>query len=286
MRTSDRKYELLLAAVIAARATSFMFNKLVLTEMEPFNLMALRFSIAFLFLLVFFGKRLLSTDKKTFLAGAAAGISFFLVMTAELIATKTVDSSTIALLENCSIIFVPLFQAMLLRKLPTFQALLGAVIAFLGVACLTRGVGGFSVGMLYGLLSAVLYAITIILIANLSRDVTDVLQMGIIQVLFMALCAVICAFAFDRPHLPYHASHWPMILALSLIATVFGFTLQPMAQSRVSAERAGILCALSPAVAAVLGAVFLHEQLTLFKLLGIFLILLSIVLPYLLPAKE
>ena len=52
METSDqkqlvRRYEILMAAVISARATSFMFNKMLLEDMSPFNLLAMRFLIAF-----------------------------------------------------------------------------------------------------------------------------------------------------------------------------------------------------------------------------------------------
>ena len=56
------------------------------------------------------------------------------------------------------------------------------------------------------------------------------------------------------------------------MCTGFGFTLQPVAQSRLSADVAGLLCALSPFVAAVLGAVFLGEAVTPCRLAGMALI--------------
>ena len=39
---SARSYELLLIAVIAARATSFIFSKMILESLAPFNLLAVR----------------------------------------------------------------------------------------------------------------------------------------------------------------------------------------------------------------------------------------------------
>ena len=47
---SARSYELLLIAVIAARATSFIFSKMILESLAPFNLLAVRFIIAFVLL--------------------------------------------------------------------------------------------------------------------------------------------------------------------------------------------------------------------------------------------
>lgn len=48
------RYELLLAAVISARATSFIFSKLALEAMDTFNLLAVRCLLAFAVLAVLF----------------------------------------------------------------------------------------------------------------------------------------------------------------------------------------------------------------------------------------
>ncbi len=73
---------------------------------------------------------------------------------------------------------------------------------------------------------------------------------------------------------------------LGLVCTGFGYTLQPVAQSGTTAQRAGLLCALSPAFANVFGAVPLHERITGLGALGMALILGSILPPHLLPAGK
>ena len=70
-----------------------------------------------------------------------------------------------------------------------------------------------------------------------------------------------------------------MILMLALVCTGFGYTLQPVAQSHTRVERAGLLCALSPVFASLIGAIFLHERMTPTGLLGAGLILMSLFLP-------
>ena len=72
---------------------------------------------------------------------------------------------------------------------------------------------------------------------------------------------------------------WGMVAALALVCTCFGFTLQPLAQSRISAERAGVFCAINPAVASLLGVCVLHESIGALGLLGLVLILSAIALP-------
>ncbi len=71
---------------------------------------------------------------------------------------------------------------------------------------------------------------------------------------------------------------WGPILYLALVCSCFGFTLQPVAQRYVSAERAGLFCALNPLTAAVLGGLVLHEDFGLSSVLGGVLILIGIVI--------
>ena len=70
-----------------------------------------------------------------------------------------------------------------------------------------------------------------------------------------------------------------MLGMLVVVCTVFGFTFQPVAQARVSAEMTGLLAALNPAVAAIIGAFVLHEQFGFLGVLAVTLILIAITLP-------
>ena len=102
----------------------------------------------------------------------------------------------------------------------------------------------------------------------------------------LGLLALIAACCFETPRLPRTGMEWGMVLALAIVCTGFGFTLQPVAQSHTSAERAGLFCALSPACATLFGAVLLHEKITLLGAAGILLILSSLLLPHLMKGKK
>ena len=81
----------------------------------------------------------------------------------------------------------------------------------------------------------------------------------------------------ETPQLPQSGSQWLMLAMLIIVCTGFGFTLQPMAQSHVSTARAGLFCAVSPAIAALLGVTVLGEPFGTLDVLGLVLILASIV---------
>lgn len=275
-----RKYEFLLLAIIAARATSFMFSKTALETIQPFNLLAVRFILAFLLLAITFRKRLLRINRTDLISGALCGIAFFIVMSCEYKALETSGSAAVSLLENCAIIFVPLFEALLYRRFPKKTAIVGALAAMTGVFCLSAEASGPSGGLLFGLLSAVFYALSIIITGILSRKAEDTLCIGIIQVGTLGFLALAVSFIFETPVIPDQPVQWSMILALAVICTFFGYTLQPVAQRYVSVARAGLFCAISPAIAAILGAVVLHESFGMLSILGLVLILSSIVFPY------
>ena len=143
---SEKRAELLLACVIIARSTSFVFNKLGLGTMTAFNLLAVRFLLAFVLLALLFGKKLRHIPARTVGRGALLGGLFFVVMSCEMFALKTVNSGTVSLLENMAILFVPLLESALARTAPKAVTLISAAVALVGVALLTSGGGAFRLG--------------------------------------------------------------------------------------------------------------------------------------------
>ena len=276
-RLSRRGAELLLAGVIIARATSYLFSKLILEGMGMFNLLGIRFTLAFALLFLMFFKRLKSMSGKTVAAGAVMGGMFFLVMTAELSGLKRTATGNTAFLENTAIVLVPLLQAVLGHRLPKGKVIFSALLCLVGVGVLTLGGSvGFGAGECWCLLAAFLYACTILVTDRLSHSGIDTLAAGIVQVGVIGALSLAVSFLTETPRLPSGSTEWLGIIMLAAVCSCFGFTLQPVAQSGTTAERAGMFCALNPVVAAILGVVFLHEPFTVKTAVGGILILLGI----------
>lgn len=280
MTATTRTYELLLITVIAARATSFIFSKMILEHLAPFNLLAVRFVIAFILLALLFNKALRGLSRRDLLAGAAIGTAFFITMACEMQALTQAASSLVSLLENCAIIFVPLLELVLFKKLPGKLTIISTAAAMLGVVLLALGQGSLSGGFGWGLLAGLCYAAAIIITQKLSQGSSSTLGIGIVQIGTMGALAAIATLLFEAPHLPASTSEWLMLAMLIIVCTDFGFTLQPMAQSRITAARAGLFCAVSPAIATLLGVTVLGETFGTLDILGLVLILFGIALPY------
>lgn len=274
IKMSRKNAEILLAAVIIARSTSYMFSKMVMETMGPFNLMGVRFTIAFAILAVIFHRKLLALNKKTLQYGMIIGGIYFLTMTAELFGLKLTDTSTTSFLENTAIVLVPLIEAVICRKSPAAKALFSAALTLTGVGFLAFRDGSISLkpGVILCLLAAMLYAVGIILTDRLARK-EDPLTIGILQVGFMGAFSVIASFIFETPRLPDSTMEWDSIIMLAVVCSCFGFTLQPVAQKYTTSERTGMFCALNPLTAATLGTLLLNESLGVQGIAGAALVL-------------
>lgn len=284
---SRRRAEILLAGVIAARATSYLFSKLILEGMGLFNLLGIRFLLAFTLLAVLFFKRLKMIDRKSLVAGIIMGSMYFLVMAAELNGLKRVSSGNVSFLENTAIVLVPLLQAVLRHRFPRRTAVISAVLCLVGVGFLTLGNGmNFGVGEMFCMLAAFLYASTILMTDHLTHNYIDTLSAGIVQVGTIGILSITVSLLLESPRMPAGTLEWTGIIMLALVCTGFGFTLQPVAQSGTTAERAGMFCALNPMVATMLGIFFLHEAFTAYSAAGGGLILTGILISELPESKR
>lgn len=284
---NEKSASVLLAAVIIARATSYYFIKIGMQGLDVFNLLAVRFAIATILLTALFFKKLHPMTRSTFAHGAVLGVAFFAVMAFEFLGLKTAASSTVAFLENTSIVLVPILIAITTRSLPTKSALIGIAVTVLGVGFLTYTPGGLSLsrGEIYALLAALSYAVVILLTARYAaRD--DSFQLGYLQVFWIFIFSTAATLLVETPRMPQNQTEWMVILVLAVVCTGFGFTLQPVAQQHTSTERAGMFCALNPLCATIMGTTLLGETLSVYKLLGITCIIIGLTLPILLDSRE
>ena len=96
-------------------------------------------------------------------------------------------------------------------------------------------------------------------------------------VAFLENTAIVFVPLFEAPVLPQTPLAWGYLAILVVMCTCFGFAFQPIAQRGISSERAALLLAVSPLIAAVLGIVVLGESFGPSTLAGMVLILGGIV---------
>lgn len=198
------------------------------------------------------------------------GLLLFAVMGAEMRSLLTAEIHTVAFLENLSLALVPLFLALWYRRLPSARILQGVGFILLGVAALTIGTVGFTLagGEGWALLAAVFYAGYIIAMGKLSHT-SDPLSLGTLHMGFMGLLSFGAALILEGGiPLPQASLTWQSLAFQVLVCSCFGFAFQPKAQQYLTAEEAGLYCAINPLFASCLGHWFLAETLGAAGILG------------------
>lgn len=274
------RYELLLAAVLIARSTSLLIVKASLSGFGIFNLMALRFAVAFVFIIPFVKNHISGINKKTMLRGTLLGTIFFAIIAVELMGLRlTASASVVSFLENTSIIIVPAAAAILERRRPQVKVIASTAAAMCGVGFLLMQDGHIELtaGTAFCILTAVVYSAYIIVTDKVSKQ-DDPLVLGTVQIVTVAVLSGLASVMTETPRLPETDSEWVGIILIAVICTSIGSALQPVAQSRVSADKAGLFCALYPLTTCTLGWIFLGEWQGVSGLIGAALILAAILI--------
>lgn len=274
---SQKKADSILAVVAMIWGSSYLLAKLGLEGLGIFNLMALRFGIAFLITGIIFMKRLFHVDKRTLKYGALLGATLFLFFTLQYMGLKTTDASSAGFLISTAVVFIVILQTILTRTMPTLPVACGTGLTMLGITCLTlKGSFHMEPGSILCLSGAFAYGCHIILTSHLAKK-ADAVTLGILELGFCAAYGFIASIIFETPVLPATASGWIAVLGMGIGCSAIGFILQPMALRFTTAERAGILMALEPVCSAVYAFLFVHEVMSvqgyigaLFVLLGVF----------------
>lgn len=168
----QRNAEILLIIVIASRSISYLLSKIGLNGIPPLELLAIRFALTTLILLLLFHRRLPLLTRQLWKAAGLLGTFLFACMACELISLTTIPSSTAAFLENTSAVWVLILMAVVSHHWPGKQVLTATSLLLIGIACLTLQGAVFHLapGEIICLTGSVFYALWICLTARLARQ--------------------------------------------------------------------------------------------------------------------
>ncbi|MCD7898007.1 MAG: DMT family transporter [Planctomycetaceae bacterium] len=285
---TQRRADTLIASVSLVWGISYIFMKVGLDGLGPFNLILLRFGIAFLVMAALFRRRVFPPDRTTLAYSAVLGFIVFLLFTLIMFGLRTTTASAAGFLASTTVMFVPILQAVIGRRAPRGGVMAGVAAALAGTALLTLGEGGgleLSGGAVLCVLSALCYAVHILVAGHATKRM-DGLALGVWQLGFAAAFALVGCLLFETPSLPATGGQWGAVLGLALLCSAYGFVVQPVAQRYTTPERTGLLYALEPVFSALFGFVVLGEVLSPYGYVGAALVLSSVLLATLGPGRR
>lgn len=257
---------------------SYVFMKLGLESLEPFNIVALRFLIAFIFAGMLFFPIVRRTDWKTLQRSFILGSLLFLVFTFVTHGVNYTTAANAGFLLSFTVIFVPLIHAVLTRKLPSIFVQIGLVFALIGIGILTLdGQLSVNLGDVLCIIGAFFYAMYIIVTGKYSKKSNPIL-LGVVQLGFTGILALFFSFLFESPALPSSTNAWIAILGLAILCSAIGFIVQVIAQQYTTPVHTGLMFATEPIFAALSAVIFLGELFLFDDFIGASFIIIGIVL--------
>lgn len=276
----------LMMTVSLAWGSSYLLMKIGLEGIDPFNLIGLRFGIAFLVMIALFFKKPKNIDRTILKYGFLMGLLLFPVFIGLVFGVKRTSASTAGFLASTTVILVPLFEGIIFKKIPHFSVIISALVAMIGLYFITvQDAIQLGLGAPFCIGAAACYAVYIIVVGKITKrfPASEVFSMSIIQLGVVSALGWLATCLFEKPTLPTSSNQLIAIILLGIVCSAYGFVAQPIAQKSLNPSEVGIIFSLEPLFSAALSFLVLGELLSGKEILGACLILSGVIVSQTLP---
>ena len=277
-----------LLAMTAAWGSTFFLIKDLLVRLPVADMLALRFGLGSLALVVIAGRRL-RMSRRTLRSGVLLGLLYGGAQILQTAGLAHTAASVSGFLTGLYVVATPLLAALLLRTRISPTVWAATALATVGLAVLS--LNGFAIGYgeLLTVVSALIYAGHILAMGRLSAP-GEALPLSLVQmVVITVLCAAVACWPGSGGaglQLPTAGSDWLAVLYLAVVAGALTMVLQTWAQARIEPARAAVVMAMEPVWAAAFAVALGGERLTGRMLAGGLAILAAMYLVELAPRRR
>jgi len=227
-----------------------------------------------------------SFDGRAVWAGVLVGLALFAGYAFQTFGLRLTTPAKAGFLTGLSVVMVPLFSALMLRRPPDRSAVSGVLLATAGLALLSlQGDLSVAAGDLIVLCCAVAFALHIVALGFFAPRM-DALLLATVQVVVVAVLSLAAALIFERPLPPAPAYVWGAALFTGLAATALAFGIQTMAQRFTTPTHTALIFAMEPVWSGVFSYILTGERLGQRALIGCGLILAGMLIAELAPTIQ
>ncbi|MBP3318900.1 MAG: DMT family transporter, partial [Ruminiclostridium sp.] len=205
------------------------------------------------------------------------------------IAIVLTTATATAFLRSLSTVMTPLLALVVFRKRFNQKHIpvLLLVVVGLYLLCGRGGLTGFGIGEIFGLLSALLLAGSLVF-GEKALDKVDPVALTTVQTAMSVVLTTLCAFLLEGGvHLETAGTpEWLIIIYLAILCTVAGYLLQNAALRSISSRAVALLQCTGPVMTAFFSFLILGERLSLAGLLGAGILLACVVAETLMKDEE
>ena len=266
--TRSRLAALALISVAIAWGAGFVLMEPAIEKHPTFNFLAFRFTLAVLVMVAIRPKLFKSIDKTLLIQGSLLGLALGGGYVTQTIGLLYSTAALTGFFTGLYVALTPLLAWVFLRQKISRKALVGVIVATIGLGILSAGSVAFGWGEISLVACAVLFALHIIGLGLWSSN-HDSYALTVVQ---LAVCAAISwmgAFVWDGGvQTPPDAEVWFAIIFTAVLATAVAFLIQTWAQGFLEPSRVAIILTSEVVFAAVISYSVGQETPTFLPVLG------------------
>jgi len=217
-------------------------------------------------------------DLKLISAGCILGFWLFIGYGFQTLGLVYTTSSKAAFITGLSVVMVPLFTVLLLRKRLLINAYIGVFTATFGLYLLTMtDVAGLNFGDGLVFICAIGFALQILLTGKYTSKYPTLL-LTVVQIGTVAFLSIISSFIFEdwkqafEPTILFTTEVAMALIITAIFATALAFLIQTKFQKYTTPTRVALIFAMEPVFAAITGYLWAGDRLSLSAMLGCLLI--------------
>jgi len=273
---SRGRAEAILLAVTFIWGGTFTIVKVAMQEISPIFLIAVRFFIAALLVLLLFRRQIFPLSGSSIAKGTVLGSFLFLGFITQNIGLTITTASKSAFITGMAVVLVPLLQFIIERRAPKIGNVLGVCVVTVGLWLLTTPEGAsFNSGDALTLVCAVFFAIYIVYLDVVSREMRTS-QLAFLQMVATGVLAAVATLLFETPQFTWSVRSLSLMAYLTLLATVLSIYVQTRYQKDTTPTRAVIIFSIEPVIAAGIAYLALGEELGAAGVVGAVLIIAGV----------
>lgn len=277
----NRKVEVIASIVLAVVAlvwgTTYAVIKDTLSVVQPFSLMMFRFGFSALILSMMYLKKFKIIKSVDLKRGIIIGIFMFLAFYFLIVSIRFTTASKFSFIVGAYVLIVPFLSWIINKTRLDRYAIVGAILATIGLAFLTMEKGAvFNLWDLVAGCCSFFFAAHMIAIEKYSGD-SDPILLTIIQfittaVLFIILTGIKEGYNFTvLPEIKWTLGY------LVIISTIIPFAIQNIVQRYISSTSTALILTLQSAFGSIFAVYYLDERMTKQMIIGCLLIFIAIV---------
>lgn len=276
--SQQRKADLALVLVTLFWGVSYYLVDLCLGELQPMNLNAFRFLLAFLVLGPIFWKRLRHISRATLRYSLIVGTLLVGVYAGATYGVKYTSISNAGFICALPVVFTPLLDFIFNRRRPDKRLGIALVMCTVGLALLTLNEQFRPArGDLICLVCAVCYAADMLVTEKaVAQPEVDALTLGVCQLGVAGVLMLLVSALLEQPHLPQSPKIWGAAIFLGLFCSGIAFVIQSVAQQYTAASHVGVIFTLEPVFSGIVAYTVAGETLLPRGYVGAALMLLSL----------